>query len=257
MSLRALGIDLHVAGFDLLSGIRMQLEPGTVTAVVGPNGAGKSSLLRVLSGDLPATRGEVHLNGRPLADWDPQTRARMLAVLPQQSTLDFPFTAREVVGLARIPHRTGAARDREIVQAALEAVDAGYLDKRYYTHMSGGEKQRVQLARVLAQIWEPESEGTRILLLDEPTSAFDLSHQQLTLDIVRRFAGDGVAVLAVLHDLNLAARCADRMLVLSCGVLAADGTPEQVLDEALVERVFGLRCMVMPHPITGAPMLVH
>ena len=92
---------------------------------------------------------------------------------------------------------------------------------------------------------------------DEPTSAFDLSHQQLTLDIVRRVAGEGVAVLTVLHDLNLAARCADRMLVLSCGVLAADGTPSEVLDEALVERVFGLRCKIMPHPLTGAPMVVH
>lgn len=257
MTLQANGIRLHVAGFDLLSGIGLRLDPGTVTAVVGPNGAGKSSLLRVLSGDLPATAGAVHLNGKPLAEWDAESRARMLAVLPQQSTLDFPFTAREVVALARVPHRTGLSRDRDIVQAALEAVDAGYLDKRYYTYMSGGEKQRVQLARVLAQIWEPVPEGGRVLLLDEPTSAFDLSHQQITLDIVRRVADEGVAVLVVLHDLNLAARCADRMLVLSCGVLAAEGPPAQVLDESLVERVFGLRCIVMPHPITGTPMVVH
>ncbi len=257
MSLLATGIHLHVAGFDLLSGIGMELLPGTVTAVVGPNGAGKSSLLRVLCGDLPATRGEVLLNSRPLGAWDAATRARMLAVLPQQSTLDFPFTAREVVSLARVPHDTGAVRDREIVRAALEAVDASYLDKRYYTYMSGGEKQRVQLARVLAQIWEPAPEGDRVLLLDEPTSAFDLSHQQITLDIVRRVASEGVAVLVVLHDLNLAARCADRMLVLSCGGLAADGPPADVLDEALVERVFGLRCKVMPHPLTGGPMVVH
>lgn len=257
MTLQANGIRLHVAGFDLLSGIGLRLDPGTVTAVVGPNGAGKSSLLRVLCGDLPATAGTVRLNGKSLADWDAESRARMLAVLPQQSTLDFPFTAREVVALARVPHRSGLSRDRDIVQAALEAVDAGYLDKRYYTHMSGGEKQRVQLARVLAQIWEPAPEGGRVLLLDEPTSAFDLSHQQITLDIVRRVADEGVAVLVVLHDLNLAARCADRMLVLSCGVLAAEGPPAQVLDESLVERVFGLRCIVMPHPITGAPMVVH
>lgn len=257
MALSATDIHLHVAGFDLLRGIGIDMQPGTVTAVVGPNGAGKSSLLRVLCGDLPVNAGEVRLNGRPLAGWDAESRARMLAVLPQQSTLDFPFTAREVVSLARVPHRTGAARDREIVQAALEAVDASYLDKRYYTYMSGGEKQRVQLARVLAQIWEPAAEGARVLLLDEPTSAFDLSHQQLTLDIVRRVANEGVAVLTVLHDLNLAARCADRMLVLTCGQLAADGPPAEVLDEALVERVFGLRCMLVPHPVTGTPMVVH
>ncbi len=257
MGLRASGIHLHVSGFDLLRDVDLGLEPGTVTAIVGPNGAGKSSLLRVLCGDLHPTAGLVALNGRPLAAWDTASRARVLAVLPQHSTLDFPFTAREVVALARIPHNTGVARDREIVQAALDAVDAGYLDKRYYTQMSGGERQRVQLARVLAQIWEPTPEGSRVLLLDEPTSAFDLSHQQLTLDVVRRFASEGVAVLAVLHDLNLAARCADRMVVLSCGLVAAEGPPAAVLDQALVERVFGLRCLLMPHPLTGAPMVVH
>ena len=257
MALQASGIHLHVAGFDLLRAVDLGAEPGTITAIVGPNGAGKSSLLRVLCGDLPATSGELQLNGRALSAWPAPTRARMLAVLPQQSSLDFPFTAREVVALGRIPHDTGIAHDREVVQAALEAVDAGYLHKRFYPQMSGGEKQRVQFARVLAQIWEPVPEGDRVLLLDEPTSAFDLSHQQLTLDLMRRLAREGVAVLAVLHDLNLAARCADRMLVLHCGAVAADGPPAQVLDEALLERVFGLRCLLMPHPLTGTPMVVH
>ena len=256
MPLEGRDIQLHVAGFDLLRDVNLQIAPGTVTAIVGPNGAGKSSLLRVLCGDVPATRGEVRLNGRALADWEAGTRARMLAVLPQHAVLDFPFTAREVVSLGRIPHATGAERDEVIVRAALEAVDAAYLDKRFYTQMSGGEKQRVQLARVLAQVWEPVPEGERLLVLDEPTAAFDLAHQQITLDIVRRFAAEGAGVLVVLHDLNLAARCADRLVVLSCGRVAAEGPPAQVLDEALVERVFGLRCVLMPHPLTGVPMVV-
>lgn len=256
MPLEGRDIQLHVAGFDLLRDVNLQIAPGTVTAIVGPNGAGKSSLLRVLCGDVPATRGEVRLNGRALADWEAGARARMLAVLPQHAVLDFPFTAREVVSLGRIPHATGAERDEVIVRAALEAVDAAYLDKRFYTQMSGGEKQRVQLARVLAQVWEPVPEGERLLVLDEPTAAFDLAHQQITLDIVRRFAAEGAGVLVVLHDLNLAARCADRLVVLSCGRVAAEGPPAQVLDEALVERVFGLRCVLMPHPLTGVPMVV-
>lgn len=256
MPLEGRDIQLHVAGFDLLRDVNLQIAPGTVTAIVGPNGAGKSSLLRVLCGDVPATRGEVRLNGRALAEWEAGARARMLAVLPQHAVLDFPFTAREVVSLGRIPHATGAERDEVIVRAALEAVDAAYLDKRFYTQMSGGEKQRVQLARVLAQVWEPVPEGERLLVLDEPTAAFDLAHQQITLDIVRRFAAEGAGVLVVLHDLNLAARCADRLVVLSCGRVAAEGPPAQVLDEALVERVFGLRCVLMPHPLTGVPMVV-
>ena len=256
MPLAGRGIQLHVSGFDLLRDVDLAVRPGTVTAIVGPNGAGKSSLLRVLCGELAPTQGEVRLNGRALGDWEADRRARMLAVLPQHAVLDFPFTAREVVSLGRTPHGTGAGRDAEIVRAALEAVDAAYLDKRFYTQMSGGEKQRVQLARVLAQVWEPVPEGERVLVLDEPTAAFDLAHQQITLGIVRRFAAEGVGVLVVLHDLNLAAQCADRLVVLSCGRVAAEGSPAEVLDAALVERVFGLRCVLMPHPLTGAPMVV-
>ncbi|MFM7273609.1 MAG: ATP-binding cassette domain-containing protein, partial [Gammaproteobacteria bacterium] len=124
MPLEGRGIQLHVSGFDLLRDVDLVVQPGTVTAIVGPNGAGKSSLLRVLCGELLPTRGEVLLNGRALGAWEADRRARMLSVLPQHAVLDFPFTAREVVSLGRTPHDTGADRDREIVRAALEAVDA-------------------------------------------------------------------------------------------------------------------------------------
>jgi iron complex transport system ATP-binding protein len=256
MALRASNVALHLAGFDLLRGISLAVQPGRVTAIIGPNGAGKSTLLRTLAGDVAVTAGSVCLGDRPLTAWPAQDRARMLGVLPQHTVLDFPFTAREVVSLGRTPHASGTRRDAGIVAAALEAVDASYLERRYYTHMSGGEKTRVQLARVLAQIWEPTSAGDRYLLMDEPTSAFDLSHQQMTLRIVERFAGAGVGVLLVLHDLNLAARCADHLIVLSCGAIAGEGPPAEVLREQLIAEVFGVDAMVTRHPRTGTPLVI-
>ena len=241
MTMFADNISLHLSGFDLLRNISLEVEAGAVTAIVGPNGAGKSSLLKVLTGEITATRGDVYLNQRELTHWPLLDRAQMLAVLPQHTLLNFPFTADEVVGLGRIPHQTGVTKDNQIITQALDLVDASYLQKRFYTQMSGGEKQRVQLARVLAQIWQPSDHGEQFLVLDEPTSAFDLSHQQLTLDIVRQLAERGVGVLMVVHDLNLAARCADNLVVFDGGVIAAQGKPKDILSEQLIDKVFGVK----------------
>jgi len=252
----ARGISLHLSGFDLLRNISLEVEAGKVTTIVGPNGAGKSSLLKVLTGEMPPTAGDVHLNSRLLNQWSLLEKAQMLAVLPQHTLLNFSFTADEVVGLGRIPHQTGSAKDVEIVAEALELVDASYLQRRFYTQMSGGEKQRVQLARVLAQIWQPSCLGEQFLVLDEPTSAFDLSHQKLTLDIVRQLAQKGVGVVMVVHDLNLAARCADNIVVIDGGVIAAQGSPEVVLTETLIDKVFGVKSIISEHPITKRPLVI-
>jgi iron complex transport system ATP-binding protein len=249
-------ISLHLSGFDLLRNISLEVEAGAVTAIVGPNGAGKSSLLKVLTGEVTATRGDVYLNQRELTHWPLLDRAQMLAVLPQHTLLNFPFTADEVVGLGRIPHQTGVTKDNQIIAQALDLVDASYLQKRFYTQMSGGEKQRVQLARVLAQIWQPSDHGEQFLVLDEPTSAFDLSHQQLTLDIVRQLAERGVGVLMVVHDLNLAARCADNLVVFDGGVIAAQGKPKDILSEQLIDKVFGVKSIISQHPVTKRPLVI-
>ncbi|MDG1485664.1 MAG: heme ABC transporter ATP-binding protein [Porticoccaceae bacterium] len=249
-------ISLHLSGFDLLRNISLEVEAGAVTAIVGPNGAGKSSLLKVLTGEITATRGDVYLNQRELTHWPLLDRAQMLAVLPQHTLLNFPFTADEVVGLGRIPHQTGVTKDNQIITQALDLVDASYLQKRFYTQMSGGEKQRVQLARVLAQIWQPSDHGEQFLVLDEPTSAFDLSHQQLTLDIVRQLAERGVGVLMVVHDLNLAARCADNLVVFDGGVIAAQGKPKDILSEQLIDKVFGVKSIISQHPVTKRPLVI-
>jgi iron complex transport system ATP-binding protein len=256
MTMSARGISLHLSGFDLLRNISLEVEAGKVTTIVGPNGAGKSSLLKVLTGEMPPTAGDVYLNSRLLNRWSLLEKAQMLAVLPQHTLLNFSFTADEVVGLGRIPHQTGSAKDVEIVAEALELVDASYLQRRFYTQMSGGEKQRVQLARVLAQIWQPSCLGEQFLVLDEPTSAFDLSHQKLTLDIVRQLAQKGVGVVMVVHDLNLAARCADNIVVIDGGVIAAQGSPEVVLTETLIDKVFGVKSIISEHPITKRPLVI-
>ena len=256
MTMSARGISLHLSGFDLLRNISLEVEAGKVTTIVGPNGAGKSSLLKVLTGEMPPTAGDVYLNSRLLNQWSLLEKAQMLAVLPQHTLLNFSFTADEVVGLGRIPHQTGSAKDVEIVAEALKLVDASYLQRRFYTQMSGGEKQRVQLARVLAQIWQPSCLGEQFLVLDEPTSAFDLSHQKLTLDIVRQLAQKGVGVVMVVHDLNLAARCADNIVVIDGGVIAAQGSPEVVLTETLIDKVFGVKSIISEHPITKRPLVI-
>lgn len=256
MPLTAEKISLHISGFNLLRDVSMHVEAGTVTAIVGPNGAGKSSLLKVLTGEITATIGKVSLNHRHLAAWGLEDRAKMLAVLPQHTALSFPFTANEVVALGRIPHQTGKQKDELIVADALKAVDASYLQKRFYTQMSGGEKQRVQLARVLAQIWQPTEFGDQFLVLDEPTSAFDLSHQKLTLEIVRGLAEQGTGVVMVLHDLNLAARCADNLVVFDRGAIAAQGSPEEVLTEKLINQVFGVKSIIAKHPVTQKPLVI-
>lgn len=256
MSLSATNLSLTLSDTPLLNAINIDVLPGKITTVLGPNGAGKTSLLRVLVGELAPGTGSVSLNARALSEWSPIQRAGMLAVLPQHSLLNFPFTAAEVVMLGRTPHDTGIAHDREIVAQALQSVDGDYLAKRFYTQLSGGEKQRVHLARVLAQIWEPSSDGERYLILDEPTSSFDLAHQKLTLEVVRNLADRGVGVLMVIHDLNLAARCADQMFLMQCGRMVICGTPQEVLQRDIISRVFQVEASIGVHPVSGTPLVI-
>lgn len=238
----------------VLTDITLELKPGEVLGVLGPNGAGKSTLLGALCGELQAHHGNVWLDERELSDWTGTSRAQRLAVLPQVSTLDFAFRVEEVVGMGRLPHQSGRVRDDEIVAAALQAADAGHLSGRSYLALSGGERQRVHLARVLAQLWPGEAGQT--LLLDEPTSMLDPLHQHTTLQAVREFANRGAAVLVILHDLNLAARYCDRLLLLEGGRPVALDTPEQVLRPEPLKAVFGLEVLVQQHPERGHPLII-
>lgn len=260
------GSDLTVIrrGRRLLDGVTLAVPGASLTALIGPNGAGKSTLLHVLSGALAPEAGRVRFLDRPLDDWPRADLARRRAVLPQSSTLSFPFRALDVVLMGRGAHAGRSSHDHDlaVAVAALTAVDALALADRVYPTLSGGERQRVQLARVLAQIWADHNDEagpdrpSRGLLLDEPTNNLDLLHQHQLMRFARHLADQGVGVLAVLHDPNLAALYADRMVVLADGRVAADGPVEAVMTEAVIARVFGLPVTVQRHPTRGTPHLV-
>ena len=238
----------------VLADVTLDVRPGEVLGVLGPNGAGKSTLLAALCGELTPSEGQVWLGQHALGHWKGAQRAQRLAVLPQTSTLDFAFRVEEVVGMGRLPHQTGRARDSEIIHAALQAADVEHLAGRSYLALSGGERQRVHLARVLAQLWPGQRGHT--LLLDEPTSMLDPLHQHTTLKAIRTFADRGAAVLIILHDLNLAARYCDRLLLLEEGRPRALDCPKVVLQPEALKAVFGLDVLVQPHPELGCPMVI-
>lgn len=258
MNLSAREIDVWRGSRRILSRVSLEVRPGEFLAIVGPNGAGKSTLLGALAGEFPCQLGEVLLEGHPLSRWKPSERARQLGVLPQESSLVFGFTALEVVLLGRTPHGRGRESREEVrvALAALAETGARHLAARPYPTLSGGERQRVHLARVLAQLWDPPTRGGRYLLLDEPTSSLDLAHQNLVLALAARFARQGGAVLAILHDLNLAARHAHRLAVLDHGRLVALGPPREVLQPELIAATFGIDVEVIEHPGSAAPLVI-
>ncbi|MGB5855265.1 MAG: heme ABC transporter ATP-binding protein [Oceanisphaera sp.] len=230
---------------QLLTDIDLQLHAGQVTVLIGPNGAGKSTLFKCIAGEH-SPRGHMHLFGRERALWSRQALARQLAVLPQQSGLLFPFLAQEVVSLGRIPHNSSERENLPIIEQAMQRAQVWHLREAPYPQLSGGEKQRVHFARILAQL--TGSEKQRILLLDEPTSALDLGQQHLLLSEAHRLAADGCAVLVIVHDLNLAARYGDQLVLLHNGRIASVGCPEQVLTPANVEQYFGYKAQLLQSP---------
>ena len=238
----------------LVDNVSCTIDQGEVLGIIGPNGAGKSTLLATIAGDINYS-GNIIINGQ--AD-SPHLRARQTAILPQSSLLNFPFRVFEVVNLGRIPHQTGIKRDNEIIDQALEKMDIGFLKNRLYTELSGGEKQRVQLARVLAQIWSEQDSpsGNRLLILDEPTAALDLGHQQDLMNAIKAFAKQGVAVAMVLHDINLAARYCDKLLALLCSQTLVYGSVTEVITSDNVKRLFGIDAQIIPHPVHNTPIVV-
>jgi len=216
-----------------------KIAPGEIVAVLGPSGAGKSTLLRAITGETGRTGGEVRIDGSPLASWSPGALARKRACLPQSSTLSFPFTIREVVGIGRFPYGERQAETDAAVDRALRVVELVNRAGESYLHLSGGVRQRVHLARVMAQLGQPEG---KLLLLDEPTSSLDLTFQQMVFRVAREWGDAGAAVLVVLHDLNQAMRYGTSVTLLSQGCCVASGLPEKVLTADRIAEIYQVQC---------------
>ncbi len=243
------GLTMVIDGSVLVDGVDLAVMPGEVLAVLGPNGAGKSTLLRMLAGEQDPTSGEVLIDGRPISTFRPARLALRRAVLPQHTMLQFAFRALDVVMMGRYPHRESTAEhDQAVAIRAMDETDTGHLAVRTYPTLSGGEQTRVALARVLAQ-------ESPIVMLDEPTGSLDLRHQELVMATLRALASEGAAVLAVLHDLNLAARYADRVALMSRGTLRATAPTSEVMRPALLSEVYAHPVGVMPHPYFDCPFV--
>lgn len=256
--LRAQGLRVCHGARTVLDGVDFVLEAGQLGVILGPNGAGKSTLLGALGGLTATAAGRVTLHGEPLSPANAARFARHRAYLPQDLVPAFDFTARDIVALGRYPHRLQPERDEPvIVREAMQRMDVAHLADRRIRRLSGGERARVQIARCMAQVWCPCGDGLpRWLLLDEPTAALDLQHQHATLRTLRDWAhGQGIGVLLVLHDLNLALRYADLCWVLEDGRVRAWGAPAEVLTSACVEAVWRVRTHRVPDP-TGVPQLL-
>ncbi|PIE36728.1 MAG: heme ABC transporter ATP-binding protein [Gammaproteobacteria bacterium] len=234
-------------GKPLLEAVDFSLQPGQIHAVLGPNGAGKSTLLKVLSGELAASAGEVSLAAQPLKHYSRLALARQRAVLPQLTAVSFPLLVEDIVAMGRYPHpHSSAADNRQHIRRAMQLAGVGHLAQRNFSSLSGGEQQRTQLARVLAQ-------DTPLLLLDEPLSALDIAHQLQLMDLLRELAEAGKGIVIVLHDINLALRYASHVTLIHQGRVAAQGITRQVLDAQQLQTVFAVDASVDLCPVLQVP----
>lgn len=246
-------ISMKFGDRKVLDDINIDIRAGEVTTLLGPNGAGKSTLLKLLCGEIPS-RCDIHYFNQPREQWKPADLAKHLGMLPQHSTLSFPFLAHEVVELGAIPLNVPNKSAQKLANKYMEMTDVTHLSDRLYPSLSGGEKQRLHLARVLVQL--DQAGENKILMLDEPTSALDLAHQHNTLKIARKLADEhDTAVIVVLHDLNLAAQYSDRLIVLHDGKLVCDDAPWKALQPEMIKRVYGYDSIVAPHPTLDFPLI--
>jgi iron complex transport system ATP-binding protein len=252
-----LSIEEVTAAYDrttVLEGVTVEVAEGEFVGLIGPNGSGKTTLLRVISGVLPAARGGVLLRGRNLRELARRRLAKTIAFLPQDLALEFSFTVRDVILMGRFPHlpRFGHERrsDVEIAERAMESTGVADLAERTITELSGGERQRVFIAMCLAQ--EPE-----LLILDEPTNHLDIGHQLSALDLIRKLnREDNMTVIAVFHDLNLAAEYCDKLVVLDGGRVDALGSPDEVVTVDMIQRVYGVTVSAERNPVSNKPHVV-
>ncbi|RNC83844.1 MAG: heme ABC transporter ATP-binding protein [Balneola sp.] len=243
----------------LVEEFSVKIQPGVLTAVIGKNGAGKSTSLKAITGDIAHQSGTIYLEETPIQKVPIQELARKRAVVHQKSSLQFSFSVQDVVGLGRSPYGGTflSGKDFEIVEECLQKVDATHLMERTYTTLSGGEQQRVQFARSLAQIWDAiESNSPSYLLLDEPLASLDVAHQHEMMHVLKQLCASNVGVFIIIHDLNLAAQYSDYIIILKDGKTVAEGTAKEVFNEEIIGSAFDFPVSIIPHPKIDCPLIV-
>lgn len=239
----------------ILSDASLTVKPGKLTALLGPNGAGKSTLLQVLAGRLQPQQGQVLVEDRAIKRFKEANLAAIRAVLPQQSHIQFPYTVKEIVMMGCVTHPTSHLEKEQLAVQQLAEVGFQYPSNRSYLSLSGGEQQRVQLARVLAQISGPV-EGNKYLLLDEPTSSLDLAREQQFMQIIRQLCQKGIGVLAIIHDLNLAIQYADELILMKQGKVIDQCSTDTLIESSLIEEVYGHPVQFLTTTATNRPIVV-
>ncbi|MCS1351974.1 heme ABC transporter ATP-binding protein [Mechercharimyces sp. CAU 1602] len=252
--LQADGIKKQIQGQQILNGIDVAVEKGEMIGLLGPNGSGKTTLLRILAGEEVPTAGRVTVAQKPLLAWSHRARARQIAVLPQEGLPSLPYTVAEVVAMGRYPHQqrwsAPTETDEKVVADAMRTMEVDGLQARTVEQLSGGERQRVALAKAMVQ-------APQLLLLDEPTTYLDIGHQVAVLTHIDQWRRrDQLAVIAVFHDLNLAAQHCDRLILINKGVVVHAGHAHDVLNSDVIEAVYGVKPYILPHPADGTPQLL-
>ena len=233
-------ISYSIADTAILQDVSFSVAPGEMLVILGGNGAGKSTLLKAMCGDIYPQKGNISIQGKNIAEWKHNELASFRAVLQQQTLLSMPFTVSEVVMMGRYPHFNGKEQeiDHSIVKSALKKTGVEHLADRNYLYLSGGEQQRVHLARVFAQVWNAPGFDSRYLFMDEPINSLDIRHQHTALELARAFTQGGNTVVAVLHDLNLAIQYADKILLLKKGKIVAHGAPDEVIKAEVISEAY-------------------
>lgn len=249
-------IAFSASGKSILRSISLAIRSGEFTAVAGPNGAGKSTLLKIISGELTPESGRVTINGAPLRQISVRNLSLLRAVLPQHTSVTFPFTVEEIVALGRSPHTASYRENREMMRQAMLLTDTLRFRDRYWHTLSGGERQRVMLARVIAQILPEHSKTPKYLLLDEPASWLDMARQQEIFSIVNQLCSRNIGVLAVVHDLNLAAAFADRMIFIKNGQVVAEGSIPETFTKEIIASVYDCPVKIWRESALGVPFVI-
>lgn len=239
----------------ILQDINITMQPGTFTAIVGPNGAGKSTLLKTLAFEHSTFQGTVTINGKTAKSYSPKALSMVRAVLPQHSQMQFSFTVDQIVRLGRHAHKSTQSENTKITNEVMELTSVTDFKDRNYMTLSGGEKQRVQLARVLAQVWE-ETVYPRYILLDEPTSSLDIAQQQHIFSLAKQVCERNIGVLAIVHDLNQAVQFADQLLFMKDGKITASGEAQKVFTKSNIEDTFCCRVSLYHDPCNNCPYII-